>query len=108
MRFGLVCFVLIFLGTEFFQWVMHLTWLSEVELSFPLMLLAGVGLAIASNTKRLKPRSVQPVKPNPPPLASPAKPIHAPPKMTPAPTQVASIGSAAGSISFKVRKPFQR
>ncbi|MEO1402555.1 MAG: hypothetical protein AAFV72_15105 [Cyanobacteria bacterium J06635_1] len=107
MRFGLICFLALFLGTELVQWVTHLPWLGEFELSLPLALLGGSGLAIASNYKRLngllpQTQTGQPdaiIAPNltaSSPAASSTNPTLSPPP----PSQAAS-----SSISFKINKP---
>ncbi|MEO1590401.1 MAG: hypothetical protein AAFU71_03800 [Cyanobacteria bacterium J06632_22] len=49
MRFGIACFVILFLGTELYHWLMGL---GQFELSLPLTILAGGGLVIASNLPR--------------------------------------------------------
>ncbi|MEM8807764.1 MAG: hypothetical protein AAGF01_17225 [Cyanobacteria bacterium P01_G01_bin.38] len=112
MRFGLICFLALFFGTELVQWVAHLPWLSEFELSLPLTLLGGGGLAIASNYKHLNgllplPQAGQPdtaIAPNPaasnPTTSNSAAPSTHPALSPPPPSQ-----TSASSISFKINKP---
>ncbi|HSM81697.1 MAG TPA: hypothetical protein VLS96_08425 [Nodosilinea sp.] len=102
MKLWLVCFVLLFIGAETAQWLGQLPWVSSVELSLPLTLLGGVGLAIASTTSRHWPS----LGSNPPPAKAPL------PHPTPAPTAAISSPAPApqpppqtDSISFKIKKP---
>jgi hypothetical protein len=103
MRFGLVCFGLLFMGIEFYQWVAHLTWLGDLDLSLPMTLVGGVGLAIASNYKSRSARLGSTVEPV---IHPPAEP---PPTVTPqpAPPSMTTAVADKSSISFKVRKPYR-
>ncbi len=51
LRFWLVCFVLLFVIVEFWQW------LQGLSIALPVCLMAGAGLAIVSNLKVSQPRS---------------------------------------------------
>ncbi|MEM9904189.1 MAG: hypothetical protein AAF921_04105 [Cyanobacteria bacterium P01_D01_bin.44] len=112
MRFGLICFLALFFGTELVQWVTHLPWLSEFELSLPLALLGGSGLAIASNYKQLNgllppPQAGQPdtaIAPNPA-ASSPATSHSAAPSTKPALSPQSPSQPSSSSISFKINKP---
>ncbi|MDR9402026.1 MAG: hypothetical protein RI580_01160 [Halothece sp. Uz-M2-17] len=53
LRFWLVCFGLLFVVVEIWEW------LQELTLAFPLCVLGGVILAIASNLKFVSPPSHQ-------------------------------------------------
>lgn len=113
MRFGLICFLVLFLSTEFVQWVTHLAWLGgSIDLSLPLALLGGGGLAIASRYKHSFVTPAQSVSPTP----TEAVPAEAFPTETisteavlgkTAPTQLAdpSEDSSKSSISFKINPP---
>jgi predicted lipid-binding transport protein (Tim44 family) len=104
MNFWLVCFLIFFFGAEGLQWLGQLSWLSSVDLFHPLVIVAGLGLAIASNSmpsvRALKPSSPQPTTkaadathaslPNATPTLVTAKPTHP---------------SRPSSISFEIRKP---
>ncbi|MEO0457570.1 MAG: hypothetical protein AAF152_13465 [Cyanobacteria bacterium P01_A01_bin.114] len=118
MRFGLICFLVLFLSTEFVQWVTHLAWLGgSIDLSLPLALLGGGGLAIASSYKHAFVTPAQSVPPTPteavPAEAFPTEAISTeafPPEAVPgktAPTQLAdpSEDSSKSSISFKINPP---
>lgn len=52
MKLWLVCFLILFFGAEAFQWLGEVPWVSSVELSLPLTVLGGIGLAIASNHRQ--------------------------------------------------------
>ncbi|NEZ60612.1 hypothetical protein [Adonisia turfae] len=48
MHFWAICIVCLYVGIELFNWVTGLHWLADFAL--PMSVLAGIGLAIASNT----------------------------------------------------------
>jgi len=93
MRFGIVCFVILFLGTELYHWLMGL---GQFELSLPLTIMAGGGLAIASNL----PRTTSPTQPEPIAPETPAiEPVQ--------PSQRDSQPTDNDTISFKITSPFK-
>ncbi len=104
MKFWLVCFLILFAAAEGLQWLGQFAWLGSMDLSHPLVIGAGIGLAIASNyspqgrlTKSL-------------PLQSTAKPCDSanpsPAQTMPAPTTARPPSpSKSSSISFEIRKP---
>lgn len=95
LRLWLICFVVLFGAAQFYQWLTHLTWfepfsLSEISLPFPVLMMAGVVLAIASNADKQVgglgqsedqaaadlPSQAEPTETNPAPLPeSSAQPI---------------------------------
>lgn len=107
MKLWLVCFLILFFGAEAVQWFGHLPWVSSVELSLPLTVAGGIGLAIASNYVALFGRnwptfSPLPTKAAEPPLPSPA----APPTLTVTASVKSSKASRkADTISFEIKKP---
>ncbi|MFQ4135042.1 hypothetical protein PGN35_001870 [Nodosilinea sp. PGN35] len=97
MKLWLVCFLILFFGAEAVQWVNHLPWMGSVELSLPLTIAGGVGLAIASNYRSrpsLGPPGVPPL-PSPPPS----------PKAAAAPVSTSKASPKADTISFEIKKP---
>ncbi len=52
MKLWLVCFLLLFFSAEGLQWLGQLHWPSSPELTQPWVILAGIGLAVASNASR--------------------------------------------------------
>lgn len=103
MRFGMICFVVLFLGTELYRWLLGL---GPWELSLPMTLLAGGGLAIASNLPApttSSPGAPHTVEPEP---TDPSQPLP----NTSAPVNQDAIRPDTASqdtISFKIRRPFQ-
>jgi len=100
MRVWLVCFVALFSLSEFYQWAIASSWLQQIELlPMPILMSAGLVLAIASNAKKRLPWQAWPSRPieavPEPPAAMPARSIEPP---LPQATQ------SAPSISFKVRQ----
>ena len=97
MRAWAVSIVYIYVGIQLFNWVTGLHWLSEF--TWPLTIVSGLGLAIAS----------QPL-PSAPKVASPADETSTPaphePASTPAVTPPTGTVSNASepSISFTIRK----
>lgn len=107
MKLWLVCFLVLFFGAEAAQWFGHLPWVSRVELSLPLTIAGGLGLAIASNYGALFGRSWPTFSPLPTKSADPPLPGPIP---LPTPTVAAPIKSAkasrkADTISFEIKKP---
>lgn len=107
MKLWLVCFLILFCGAETAQWLGQLPWVSGVELSLPLTVVGGVGLAIASNYGALFGRNwptfgTLAAKPETPPL-----PGTTPPPRPPAdkPVNVPQTSRKAGTISFEIKKP---
>ncbi|MBE9139329.1 hypothetical protein IQ254_19360 [Nodosilinea sp. LEGE 07088] len=116
MKFWLVCVVLLFFGSEATQWLGQMPWLSGVELSLPMTIFGGIGLAIASNyavlsgrrqpgletllsrepSEAIAPQAVPPSSqagdglPTDPLVSSSAKP--------------GAIASKGGSISFEIKQ----
>ena len=101
MKLWLVCFLLLFGVAETAQWFGQLAWFGSVELSLPLTIVGGVGLAVASNYATLfgrsQPGAIAP-KPAPPPATPPIPPVAAPAKAT----QASRKGD---TISFEIKKP---
>ncbi len=97
MKLWLVCFLLLFGVAETAQWFGQLAWFGSVELSLPLTIGGGVGLAIASNYaprfSRRWPGAIAPKPPAPPPLPPVAAPVKA--------TQASRQGD---TISFEIKK----
>ena len=54
MKFWLACFLLLFVGAELLEWVMHIAVMGDsVQASGSWLILGGMGLAAASNAKHL-------------------------------------------------------
>ncbi|MEA5449107.1 hypothetical protein VB780_11050 [Leptolyngbya sp. CCNP1308] len=107
MKLWLVCFLILFFGAEAAQWLGHLPWVSSVELSLPLTIAGGIGLAIASNYVALFGRNWPTFSSLPTKSADPSWPS---PTAPPTPAVVAPIKSAkasrkADTISFEIKKP---
>jgi hypothetical protein len=112
MKLWLVSFLILFFGAEAIQWVLQFHWFSGVELSLPVVIIGGIGLAIASNYRQFQalgllpeifPASDMPVSQDrsPEPL-----PESKPPQVTTSqPAVVAASRKKEHSISFKVSKP---
>ncbi|MBE9177935.1 hypothetical protein IQ268_04970 [Oculatella sp. LEGE 06141] len=111
MKVWLTCFLLLFAIAELYQWITNTGWMSHFHLPLPVLMLAGAGLAIASNYDKqaglpwqMYTRLTQPsIAPNAPSTA-PATAAH--------PSQAADSASAAfnpsqqnRSISFTIQKP---
>lgn len=106
MYLWLVCFVVLFGLSELYPWV------QGVALPFPVTLLAGVGLAIASNFNH---RSrwfeqaplVPPTVPPAPAASSPSvAPVTENVPLSPAPHRPPlSVRATNDAISFTIRKP---
>lgn len=104
MKLWLVCFLLLFGVAETAQWLGQLTWFDSVELSLPLTVVGGVGLAIASNYATLFGRS-QPsaIAPKPAPPLPNTPPLPIPPVA--APSQATQPSRKGDTISFEIKKP---
>ncbi|WP_194026721.1 hypothetical protein [Nodosilinea sp. LEGE 07298] len=102
MKLWLVCFLILFFGAETAQWLGQLPWVSSIELSLPLTVVGGIGLAIASNYRHWSSRSAIAVKSEPPPL-----PTAAPPPSTEvaAPAPAPNLNRKPSTISFEIKKP---
>jgi hypothetical protein len=98
MKLWLVCFLLLFFAAETAQWLGQLAWVSSVELSLPLTVAGGIGLAIASQHSRWPGLGASSAKPEPPPV-----PTATPPPASPAPPPKAS--HKGDTISFEIKKP---
>ena len=103
----LVCFVVLFGLAELYPWV------QGVVLPFPLMLLAGVGLAIASNlsASHLSGSNLnqqgglsEPSTP-PPQVPAPAVPSPHPQTLPQTLPQALTTSPPPDTISFTIRKP---
>lgn len=101
-RVWVVCFVVFFGSAELYQWVQGIT------LPMPVMVIAGVLLAIAANTDQFPRKSVlppTPVDPLIPPMDVPA-PTEAPPSRFYPGAQLPNLSpQASRSISFTIRSP---
>jgi len=104
MKLWLVCFLLLFCVAETAQWLGQLAWFNSVELSLPLTIAGGVGLAIASNYATLFGRSwpgaIAP-KPASPPLSSAVPP---PSPTVAAPVKTTQTSRKGDTISFEIKK----
>lgn len=102
MKLWLVCFLILFLGAEAAQWLGQLPWMASIELSLPLTVIGGIGLAIASNYRHWPRLGPLPPSPEPSPLPStlsPPSPTAEPP--VPAP----KASRKADTISFEIKRP---
>jgi hypothetical protein len=124
MKLWLVCFFALFFGAESIQWFSQLHWFSGVELSLPMVLVGGAGLAIASNYRYLQSlglfpepasRLSSPASPQPPTSLESSKPASACDQLgattaarDPQSGQTGPSGQVPvpdKSISFKIHKP---
>ncbi len=100
MNLWLVCFFILFFGAETAQWLGQLPWLGSMELSLPLTVVGGIGLAIASNY-----RNWSTADPGRPPTETPLPPVAAPPSppanIAPVPPPVSR---RTDTISFEIKK----
>ncbi|HEY9878010.1 MAG TPA: hypothetical protein V6D29_06115 [Leptolyngbyaceae cyanobacterium] len=107
MNLWLVCFFLLFLGAEGLQWIGQVGGLGEIDLSWTMTVLGGVGLAIASNYRfSRQPISSQPqetVISNSPAQTATAQPL--PDASQPPFQESKSSAQAKPSISFEIPKP---
>lgn len=105
MKLWLVCFFILFFGAEAAQWLGALPWPSGAQLSLPLTVAGGIGLAIASNYSTIFGRSSSPAgspaaEPKTTPLPSPEAPSAA---IAVAP-QTPRATSKGDGISFEIKK----
>ncbi len=103
MKLWLVCFLILFFGAEAVQWFGQLPWVSGVELSLPLTVVGGIGLAIASNRGALFGRNWPTF--GPPPAKSADLPLPSPTPPVVAPVKPAKASHKADTISFEIKKP---
>jgi hypothetical protein len=106
MKLWLVCFLMLFLGAETAQWLGKLPWVSSVELSLPLTVVGGIGLAIASNYSTLFGRHWSTFGPTPAKPETPPLPNTVP---QPSPTVAVAVKPSKSSrngdtISFEIKK----
>ncbi len=106
MKLWIVSFLLLFFAAESAQWLGQLPWLNGLELSMPLTILGGVGLAIASNAShRFNPGRLNPGAITPKPPEAPPPP---PQREAPAPTQQPNVSRKADTISFEIKQAGQK
>jgi hypothetical protein len=102
MKLWLVCFFILFFGAETAQWLGQLPWVGNAELSLPLTIAGGIGLAIASNYRPSPKGSLpapQTTASSPLPTASVASRAPAATPGSPPP-----VRSKASTISFEIKK----
>jgi hypothetical protein len=112
MKLWLVSFLILFFGAEAVQWVLQFHWFSGVELSLPVVVMGGIGLAIASNYRQFQALGLLPeIFPNrelpstPKPSAPTSTESTLPqPVETPA-AATTNSRTTENSISFEIRKP---
>lgn len=114
MKLWLVSFLILFFGAEAVQWVLQFHWFSGVELSLPVVVMGGIGLAIVSNYRQFQALGLLPeIFPNPE-LPSPTEPSTTtstsreatPPQPTETPAAATTNSSKKeNSISFEICKP---
>lgn len=102
MKLWLVCFLILFFGAEAAQWLGQLPWVGSAELSLPLTVVGGIGLAIASNYRSWATFSTPPAKPE-----TAIKPVPPPPTSTTvtAPLPSSQASRKGDTISFEIKKP---
>lgn len=108
MKLWLVCFLVLFFGAEMAQWLGRLPWLGRIELSLPLTVLGGIGLAIASNYRHWLSVSTLAARPeqSPPPAAVPSpSPAVLPQVKSPTQAKISTASRKADTISFEIKKP---
>jgi hypothetical protein len=103
MKLWLVCFFILFFGAETAQWLGQLPWLGNAELSLPLTIAGGIGLAIASNY-RPSPKANLPAPTVPP---QPTAPL-APRGSEVAPVPPPPMQPKASTISFDIKRAAQK
>lgn len=111
MKLWLVCFILLFSAAKGLQWLGQFSWVSGAELSLPLVIVGGLGLAIASNAstwKALGLLAAPPARPDAaarPPVVTASPPVNPPSPSPVSPNALKEIAKPAASISFDIRKP---
>ncbi|MBD2111142.1 MULTISPECIES: hypothetical protein [Cyanophyceae] len=100
MKLWLICFLILFFGAEAVQWFVQLPWVSSVELSLPLTVLGGIGLAIASNYRSWPTFAPLPTKSAEPPLPNPTPP---PTSTVTAPVNP-KLSRKPDTISFEIKR----
>ncbi|MFM7470380.1 MAG: hypothetical protein LVS60_02815 [Nodosilinea sp. LVE1205-7] len=104
MKLWLFCFLLIFFTVEGWQWLGHTLWFSQLDLSLPLVVGAGIGLAIASNLGHRQ-SSQSPPSPQAESLVVAADSSTEPGGDRPGSTIRPQPASSSPSISFEIPKP---
>jgi hypothetical protein len=101
MKLWLTCFLLLFFGAETLQWLGQVPWLDGVVGSWPMALVGGGMLAIASNAQfRQQSAPLEPAtKPATPPESAPLPTASAPAVPN------SPLKSSPSSISFEIAKP---
>ncbi|PSR18242.1 hypothetical protein C8255_08345 [filamentous cyanobacterium CCP3] len=101
MKLWLVCFLILFFGAEAAEWLGHLPWVNSIELSMPLTIAGGIGLAVASNYRHWPSLGAIAAK------AETPQPTATPPPSPKIATSVPPPRSSrkADTISFEIKKP---
>ena len=93
MRFGIACFVILFLGTELYHWLMGL---GQFELSLSMTIVAGGALAVASNLPQSANTPAKVKSPEPESSMTVSQPSSQPKQLS---------LDQQDTISFKIRPP---
>jgi hypothetical protein len=103
MQVWVLCFVVFFAATQFYQWV------QDVTLPTPVFIVAGALLAIASNADRyLAVRQPRPITPNSQPEESSVTEPVMPPKLERSPNSPMSLADATPSVEPQLPPFFTR
>lgn len=105
MKLWLLSFILLFLVAEGIDWLGTAGWLGSLDLSLPMTVLGGLGLAIASNTAITS--NTKYTAPLPPSCEKTEVSNPEPPCPPPLVTKAPAPRKATKSISFEIRKPFR-
>jgi len=112
MKLWLVSFLILFFGAEAIQWILQFHWFSGVELSLPVVVMGGIGLAVASNYRQFQALGLLPeMFPAAEPLASKETPTRSLTESTPPhlekspPVETTPTLKKGNSISFEIHKP---
>jgi hypothetical protein len=117
LRLWFIYFVLLFGAAQFYQWLTHLTWfepfsLSEISLPFPVLMMAGAVLAIASNADKqlgVLSQSEDQASETPPSQAESTEANPAPlPESSAQPISLSAHRRMASRISFTIDKTNHR